>query len=314
MATHCRTAEFFAIADAQCGGQPPRRRKPPRSALATAATSIGRELHAARERIERLERLSRGTSLFNDPVVEIDQLKLLLKQDMHRLGAAIDTLARAQLGGGRQPALHRDAVAATLRSSLSAATTAFQQALAQREASLSAREQRAARLASVAQTPSLPLATSSALHRRPAGARSKGIAQGRGRANGVGAVDDIEAGGGSAGSNLANGEEGDGEHQQQTYWTPRSLREREAANSTMQSTLAELGGMFQKLSGLVAQQAEMVSRIDADLDDATSSIDVAQVQLTKYYRAIRGNRGLIIKAFVVLMIVIALWTVVGRKR
>lgn len=71
--------------------------------------------------------------------------------------------------------------------------------------------------------------------------------------------------------------------------------------------------MFQKLSGLVAQQAEMVTRIDADLDDATASVDSAHVQLHKYYRAMQGNRGLIIKAFVVLMIVIALWSVVGRR-
>jgi syntaxin 5 len=72
--------------------------------------------------------------------------------------------------------------------------------------------------------------------------------------------------------------------------------------------------MFQKLSGLVAQQAEMVTRIDADLDDATSSIDAAQAQLHKYYRAMQGNRGLILKAFAVLLIVMLVWSIVGKKR
>jgi len=294
------------VADRLCNGRPPRRRKPPRSDFAIAASAVGRDLHAARERIARLERLSKGTSLFNDPVVEIDQLKLLLKQDVHRLGAAIEALSRAPLDG-RQLLLHRDGVAASLRSSLSAATTAFQQALAQREASLSAREQRAARLASVAQTPSLPLATSSALHRRSAAARSKGPVR-NGHADA-----DMEAGGGSVALEMGDGDGGGGDQHQQTYWAPRSLREREAAVSTMQSTLAELGGMFQKLSGLVAQQAELVTRIDADLDDTTASMDSAQAQLHKYYRAIQGNRGLIIKAFIVLLIVIGLWSVVGRS-
>jgi syntaxin 5 len=72
--------------------------------------------------------------------------------------------------------------------------------------------------------------------------------------------------------------------------------------------------MFQKLSGLVAQQAEMVSRIDADLDESTSSIDAAQAQLHRYYRAMQGNRGLILKAFAILLIVIFVWSIVGRKR
>jgi hypothetical protein len=250
-----RTAEFFAISDAQCGGQPPRRRKPPRSDLATAASAIGRDLHAAGERIRRLERLSKDTSLFNDPVVEIDQLKLLIKQDVHRLGGAIDSFARAHVDG-RQPALHRDGIAASLRLTFSRTTGEFQKALAQREASLVAREQRAARLASVAQTPSLPLATSSALHRRPAHARAKRPAANGGVAN----LTDVEAGGG--GNEMYGGADGGGGGQQQTFWAPRSLREREAAMSTMQSTLSVRARRLRQGRRARGRERERASRLE----------------------------------------------------
>jgi len=66
--------------------------------------------------------------------------------------------------------------------------------------------------------------------------------------------------------------------------------------------------MFQRLSGLVAEQAEVLAHIEDNIDDAGLHIDEAQSQLQKYYRNIRNNRGLIIKAFIVLFIVIALWS------
>lgn len=405
-----RSSEFFEIADARCGGQPPRRRKPPRAPTTMAAGAIGRDLHAARGRIARLERLSKATSLFNDPVAEINQLTLLLKQDVTRLGAAVDALARTPVSGGRQPVAHRDAVVAMLRTELSAASAAFRTALADREASLSAREQRAARLASVATTPALPLATASALHRRTAATRRAPLAGEPARANGHDA--DVEAG--SVAIDLEGASDPAGAPPQQSYWAPRSRVEREEALSTMQGTLTvrprapaprararacthartrwararacalgacacprrrwaararrlpgaageaaksrapaqrlgapsaprarppcgaslwcapppcphpaparrgcapqELGSMFQRLSGLVAEQATAVARIDADVDAASVYVDDAQSQLQRYYRHIRGNRGLIVKAFVVLFIVMGVYAVVARPR
>eukprot|EP00307_Rebecca_sp_RCC1486_P000770 CAMPEP_0119411722 /NCGR_PEP_ID=MMETSP1335-20130426/4382_1 /TAXON_ID=259385 /ORGANISM="Chrysoculter rhomboideus, Strain RCC1486" /LENGTH=290 /DNA_ID=CAMNT_0007436391 /DNA_START=44 /DNA_END=916 /DNA_ORIENTATION=+ len=285
-----------------------------------AAQAIGRDLHAARGRIARLERLSKATSLFNDPVAEINQLTLLLKQDVTRLGSAVDALAKAPVSAGRHPAMHRDAVVTWLRAELTAASGAFRTALAEREASLSAREQRAARLASVATTPALPLATASALRQRSTAAAlhgrvpPSGAGVGGGGPNGRRGSGDVEAGGSVAIDLEGLGDAGGGAQQAQSLWTPRSRVEREAALTTMQSTLTELGSMFQRLSGLVAEQAQSVARIDADVDATALYVDDAQTQLQKYYRHIRGNRGLIIKAFIVLFIVMAVYAVVARAR
>mmetsp|Transcript_15387 Transcript_15387/g.41340 ORF Transcript_15387/g.41340 Transcript_15387/m.41340 type:complete len:246 (+) Transcript_15387:90-827(+) len=230
-----RSTEFFAIADARCGGNPPRRKKPPRSALANRAAEVGRGLHVARGRIEHLERLSKGTTLFNDPVAEIDQLKIVLKQELTHLSAAMDQLVNAP-SSSRQAGLHRDAVVASLKGQLAGASSAFQEALAQREASLSARELRAAKLASVAHTPSLPPPTLSALHRRPvAHARNK-VSQ-NGRPSDHRGAADLE-GGGAVALDMDGVDWGEEAQQQQTFWAPRSLREREAAMNTMQSTLS----------------------------------------------------------------------------
>ena len=65
--------------------------------------------------------------------------------------------------------------------------------------------------------------------------------------------------------------------------------------------LAELGGIFQQLATMVAEQGELAVRIDENVNESVANVDNAQTQLLKYMNSISSNRWLIMKIFGVLI-------------
>ncbi|EOD22258.1 syntaxin 5 [Emiliania huxleyi CCMP1516] len=111
---------------------------------------------------------------------------------------------------------------------------------------------------------------------------------------------------------FSGGAPGSGGQQAQAFWTPRSRQHRQEEMSQMQSTLAELGTMFQKFTSLVSEQGEMVRRIDLDTEVAATNVEQAHIQIKKFQKHISGNRSLIIKSFLVLFFFIVLFGTVLR--
>ena len=66
---------------------------------------------------------------------------------------------------------------------------------------------------------------------------------------------------------------------------------------SIESTVAELGGIFSQLAGLVQEQGELIQRIDADIDATGANVEGAHSQIVKYYASVNSNRGLILKTF-----------------
>lgn len=83
------------------------------------------------------------------------------------------------------------------------------------------------------------------------------------------------------------------------------IQSRGTAIESIESTIAELGQIFQQLAGMVQQQGEMVQRIDADVTDISSNVSGAQRELLKYYASISSNRWLMLKIFGVLIIFVS---------
>lgn len=83
------------------------------------------------------------------------------------------------------------------------------------------------------------------------------------------------------------------------------LDSRAGALRQVESTITELGGIFQQLAHLVAEQGEVALRIDENVDDTLANVDAGQAQLLKYYDTISSNRWLILKVFGVLMLFLA---------
>lgn len=79
------------------------------------------------------------------------------------------------------------------------------------------------------------------------------------------------------------------------------LSARSEALQNVERTITELGGIFQQLATMVAEQGELAVRIDENVDDAVANVDNAQTHLLTYLNRISSNRWLIMKIFGVLI-------------
>ena len=79
------------------------------------------------------------------------------------------------------------------------------------------------------------------------------------------------------------------------------LSARAEALQNVERTITELGGIFQQLATMVAEQGELAVRIDENVDEAVANVDNAQTHLLKYLNRISSNRWLIMKIFGVLI-------------
>ncbi len=113
----------------------------------------------------------------------------------------------------------------------------------------------------------------------------------------------LQGGGGSESTPLLGGGGGGGQQAQALLAAPQDqyLSSRAEALHQVESTIVELGSIFQQLAHMVHEQGEMATRIDENVDDALSSVDAGQAQLLKYLNAISSNRMLLLKVFAVLL-------------
>lgn len=83
--------------------------------------------------------------------------------------------------------------------------------------------------------------------------------------------------------------------------TDNYLQSRAETMQNIESTIVELGGIFQQLAHMVKEQEEMVDRIDTNVQDAEMNIEAAHTQILKYFQTVTSNRWLMIKIFAVLI-------------
>lgn len=96
------------------------------------------------------------------------------------------------------------------------------------------------------------------------------------------------------------------EDQNQQY-----LQQRHSAVETIESTINEVGNLFQQLATMVSEQGETIQRIDQNVEDIDMNIGGAQRELLKYYAHISSNRWLFLKIFGVLIMFFLLWVLVS---
>lgn len=86
-----------------------------------------------------------------------------------------------------------------------------------------------------------------------------------------------------------------------------SLRNRSTALNTIESTINELGTIYQQLAHMVSQQGEVVQRIDMNIEDMSINVQRGQNQLARYLRRVSSGRWLIAKLFAGLIVFIILF-------
>lgn len=80
------------------------------------------------------------------------------------------------------------------------------------------------------------------------------------------------------------------------------IESRSTAIESIESTIAELGQIYQSFATMVATQREMVQRIDENVLDIEMNVTGAHSQLMTYYQNVSSNRWLILKVLAVLVV------------
>lgn len=83
--------------------------------------------------------------------------------------------------------------------------------------------------------------------------------------------------------------------------TDSYVSQRAETMQNIESTIIELGGIFQQLAFMVKEQEEMVERIDSNIEDAELNVEAAHTEILRYFQSVTNNRWLMIKIFAVLI-------------
>lgn len=89
------------------------------------------------------------------------------------------------------------------------------------------------------------------------------------------------------------------------------VQERSNAVEAIESTINEVGGLFQQLATMVQEQGEVIQRIDDNVEDVSLNISGAQRELMKYYNSVSSNRWLMLKIFGILIVFFLMWVLIS---
>ncbi|KAF5456655.1 hypothetical protein F2P56_026109 [Juglans regia] len=269
------------------------------------ASKIGYGIHQTSQKLAKLAKLAKRTSVFDDPTKEIQELTALIKQDITALNSAVVDLqllcnSRNESGNvSSDTNSHSTTVVDDLKNQLMSTTKEFKEVLTMRTENLKVHENRRQLFSSTASKDS----TNPFVRQRPLAARSA--------ASTSNAPPPPWANGSPSSSQSFPRKQMDGEsqplvqhQQQQQQLVPLQdtyMQSRAEALQNVESTIHELSSIFNQLATLVSQQGEIAIRIDENMDDTLANVEGAQGALLKYLNSISSNRWLMIKIFFVLI-------------
>nr|XP_043624800.1 syntaxin-32-like [Erigeron canadensis] len=271
------------------------------------AAKVSYGIHHTSQKLAKLAKLAKRTSVFDDPTMEIQELTAVIKQDITALNAAVVDLqlvCNAQNESDNvssDTTTHSTTVVDNLKNRLMGATKEFKEVLTMRTENLKVHENRRQLFsASNSTEPTNPFA-----RQRPLANRST--------AN-TSTSPPPWVNNTSTSSPLFPRKQADGEsqpllhqqqNQQQQQMVPLQdsyMQSRAEALHNVESTIHELGTIFTQLATMVSQQGELAIRIDENMEDTLANVEGAQGQLMRYLNGISSNRWLMIKIFFVLIV------------
>ncbi|TPX35365.1 Ste24 endopeptidase [Synchytrium microbalum] len=299
-----------------------------KSEFARAASAVGREISTTAAKLSRLAALAKKKSLFDDRPVEINELIHVIKQDIGKVSNQIsglqkyldgakkghNTSASRDNGGssnsnghvnGNQPILgannkqveeHSDLVIKSLQSRLANTSHEFKGILEIRSQNMVEQKDRRAQYsfspAPVAGSTGggnsnsiqRPNGDSSLYHPDQLRQRAPISNQNDGNKDSDIVIDF---------SSLppTNVQQSSQQQSQLVYnnVTHEYIESRSQAIESIESTIAELGQIYQNFATILAGQREMVQRIDDNVQDVEMNVEGAHGQLMKYYTSISSN-------------------------
>ncbi|KAI7902343.1 t-SNARE [Cokeromyces recurvatus] len=271
----------------------------PRSEFSLMAAEISRQITHTAGKLEKLTKLAKRKTLFDDKPVEINELTFIIKQDIAKLNKQIAMLqdyTKHQKQNSKQATEHTSNVVVALQSKLADTSMSFKDVLEIRTENMKISKDKRDQFlfSTMEQTADTGLVNSPLMKSRRRGA-----------------IEEEEEEKKEQESTLSLGIPMITQQQQQEMMIleqDRYIDHRSSAIESIESTIAELGGIFQQLATMVAEQRETVQRIDQNTDDIEMNVMGAQRELLKYYTSISSNRWLFIKIFVTIVIFFLIFT------
>ncbi|RCV24946.1 hypothetical protein SEVIR_5G124300v4 [Setaria viridis] len=276
-----------------------------RSEFNNRASKIGLGIHQTSQKLARLAKLAKRTSVFDDPTVEIQELTAVIKKDITALNSAVvdlQALCNSQNESGnlsKDTTNHSTTVVDNLKNRLMSATKEFKEVLTMRTENLKVHENRRQMFSSSAAKD----ASNPFIRQRPLVARDPSESS----------VPPAPWASDSASTPLFQRKKTNGDHgassssqpfqqQQLAVQQDSYMQSRAEALQNVESTIHELSNIFTQLATMVSQQGELAIRIDENMDETLTNVEGAQGQLLKYLNSISSNRWLMMKIFFVLMV------------
>ncbi|KAK9159030.1 hypothetical protein Scep_005604 [Stephania cephalantha] len=277
-----------------------------KSEFSSKASNIGLGIQETAQKIDRLAKLSKKSSMFDDPLVEIQELTAVIKSDITSLNMAVSDLHAIQnleLADGncsKDRVTHASTICDDLKTRLMETTKQFQGVLTTRTENLKAHENRKQIFStnSVRENPFLKQARTTT--KPPPWSNTSSNLQ-----------PSIMASTAAQSSNQLRRrsavESSPSHHMEVSLLqqvVPRQDSHTQGQASALQnveSTISELGGIFSQLATMVAQQGELAIRIDDNMEESLANVEGARSALLKHLHQISSNRWLLIKIFIVLI-------------
>ncbi|EDW39903.1 GL16332 [Drosophila persimilis] len=308
MAARDRTAEFAnAIRSLQARNitravniRDPRKAKQIQSysEFMMVAKFIGKNIASTYVKLEKLTLLAKKKSLFDDRPQEIQELTYIIKGDLNALNQQIARLQEISKDqrrntSGKHLVSHSSNMVLALQSKLASMSTDFKQILEVRTENLKHQKTRRDQFS---QGPG-PRAAHSV---SPSTAKQGSLLMSE-----ENQAISIDMGGSSDTSPLLGPPARLQQQQQQQMAiydeSDNYVQQRAETMQNIESTIVELGGIFQQLAHMVKEQEEIVERIDTNVADAELNIEAAHGEILKYFQSVSKNRWLMIKIFGVLI-------------
>ncbi|KAG0722302.1 Syntaxin-5 [Chionoecetes opilio] len=321
MACRDRTQEFSRIVRSQQGSShngsvPHRDSKRPRDLrqyqdFMQRSRLIGRNISSTYAKLEKMTHLAKKRSLFDDSHdSDIQELTGIIRHDLSSLTKQLGDLRTRSLAaspGGSSAHLqkHSSNLVGTLQTKVAFITQKFRDVLEVRTENLKKQAERRDHFTGGVVSGELPPAAMAGHHQGSvllaAEVAAAAVAQNPGR-------ESNRLGGGEVAINFETGNA----YQQQLQLMEEQdtyLQSRADTMRTIESTIVELGQMFNQLASMVKEQEELVHRIDTNVDDAEMNVEAAHHELLKYFKSVSSNRMLMIKVFGIMIVFFVIFVV-----
>lgn len=252
------------------------------------AKYIGKNIASTYAKLEKLTLLAKKKSLFDDRPQEIQELTYIIKGDLNALNqqiARLQDISKEQRKSlnGKHLLSHSSNMVLALQSKLASMSTDFKQILEVRTENLKQQKTRRDQFSQ--------------------GSTSSGMSSAVTKNGGSLLLAEENQISIDMSSSL-NNESARLIPQQQLMLYDESdnyVQQRAETMQNIESTIVELGGIFQQLAHMVKEQEEIVERIDTNVMDAEMNIEAAHSEILKYFQSVSKNRWLMIKIFGVLI-------------